>query len=287
MKRKLLNSFASLLFALAAVVLFAPLVGTVSGFLIGAAFFALSLVPAIDGVLGLNSTNNFTARDGYAHAKRMFVQAFLDNFKGDEIACMRWVESLKLSQSEVRLEVGLNTTSNSFSFGVTPNQANSSNIIFNTENRLQMQDSLCVYEYGIFVAQPSGQTDTAYKLCTYGNTQVFAAADAAALDSTFYANGSFRVTCNNDVLIPYRGLFNHYYAPQTQQTAPVGAGSPKDQQRGAEDGFITAEPNLVLIGSKSTIPQIVLPSALASASANLRCILIFRGVLAQNSTVVS
>jgi hypothetical protein len=92
---------------------------------------------------------------------------------------------------------------------------------------------------------------------------------------------------NNDVVIPYRGLFNHWYKPQTQQTAALGAGSPGDQIRGAEDGMITFEPNAILIGSKGYQPQIVLPAAMASAAQFLRCILIFRGILAQNSTVVS
>jgi hypothetical protein len=238
----------------------------------------------------MNNTNNLSARESYIHAKRMFFRAFRDKFapgaQGDQ-DCQNWVESLKLSQSEIRVEVNLTTTANNFVFGLTPNQANTSGVQFLTETRLNLQDSLCVNEYGIMVGQASDNTDTTYKLNTYGNTQVFAAADAAALDSTFYANGGFQVKCNNDVICPNRGLWNHYYVPQTQQTAALGAGSPKDQQRGAEDGFITSEPNVVLIGSKNYIPEIVLKSAMASAAANLRAILVFRGILAQNSTVVS
>jgi hypothetical protein len=87
--------------------------------------------------------------------------------------------------------------------------------------------------------------------------------------------------------MPYRGLWNHLYNPQTQQTNPLGAGSPGDQVRGAEDGMVTMEPNILLVGSKGYLPEIVLKSALASAAANLRAVLIFRGVLAQNSTSVS
>lgn len=238
----------------------------------------------------MNSTNNIGARETFAHAKNVFYQAFRNKFAagpaGDS-ACAAFVNNLKLSQSEVRLETNLNTNNNTFVFGVTPNQVNTSNVQFLTENRLNLQDSLVASEYGIFVGQASGDTDTTYVLNTYGNTQNFAAADAAALDSTFYSNGGFELKCNNDVIVPYRGLFNHWYKPQTQQTAPLGAASPKDQLRGAEDGFVTLEPNIILIGSKNYVPQIVLKSNLASAAANLRCILIFRGILAQNSTVVS
>jgi len=223
----------------------------------------------------------------YDIAKRVLFDSWIDSFGGQSKACWSWVNNRKLSQHEIRLEVGLNINNNRFAFGVTPNQANSTNVIFPTENRLMLQDSLVVSEYALFVAQPTSLADVAFTLNTYGNTQVFAAADAAALDSTFYSNGYFSTKVNNDVVIPYRGLFNHWYKPQTQQTAALGPGAPKDQLRGAEDGFVTQEPNLLLIGSKNYVPEIVLPGALASAAAFLRCVLIYRGVLAQNSTVVN
>jgi hypothetical protein len=281
------NIFVSLLFSFALAVLCVPAVGTEAAACIGTGLFVSSFyVPKTAGVLFLNNTNNASARESYQHAKRMFARAFRDKFNSDQ-AVADWVDTLKLSQSEIRLEVTLNITNNSFVFGLTPNQVNSTNVQFPTETRLNLQDSLCVNEYGIFVAQPTSNNDAAYKLHTYGNTQDFAAADAAALDSTFYHNGGFQIKCNNDVICPYRGLFNHYYAPQTQQTAALGAGSPKDQLRGAEDGMITAEPNVVLIGSKNYVPEIVLKSAMASAAAFERAIIIFRGILAQNSTVVS
>lgn len=235
----------------------------------------------------MNSTNNASARMSFDIAKQILFNAWIDSFKGDTKACWNWVNGRKLSQHEIRLEVELNVTNNRFVFGVTPNQANSTNIIFNTENRLTLQDSLIASEYGVFVGQPTSRTDTAYTLNTYGNTQVFAAADAAALDSTFYSNGYLSTKVNNDVIIPYRGLFNHWYKPQTQQTAGLGAGSPKDQLRGAEDAFVTQEPNLLLIGSKNYVPEIVLPGALASAANFLRAVLIYRGILAQNSTVIN
>lgn len=235
----------------------------------------------------MNSTNNASARMSYDIAKQVLFNSWIDSFKGDTKGCWNWVNGRKLSQHEIRLEVELNVANNRFVFGLTANQANSTNVIFNTENRLTLQDSLIVSEYALFVAQPTSRTDVAYTLETYGNTQVFAAADAAALDSTFYSNGFLSTKVNNDVIIPYRGLFNHWYKPQTQQTAAPGAGSPKDQLRGAEDAFVTQEPNLLLIGSKNYQPEIVLPGALASAAAFERAILIYRGILAQNSTVVN
>jgi hypothetical protein len=234
----------------------------------------------------MNNTNNLSARASYDKAKDMFFKAMRPDFKSDE-ECIQWVNGLKLSQSEIRLECELDAVRTNFRFGLTQNQPNTTNVVFNTENRLTMQDSLCCNEYGIYVAQPSSRTATNFQLRTYGNLVDFAAADAAALDTTLYTNGAFKMTCNNDVIMPFRQLWNHYYRPQTQETAALGAGSPGDQIRGAEDGMITSEPNFVLIGSKGYIPEIILPSALASASAFERVIIIFRGVLAQNSTNVS
>lgn len=235
----------------------------------------------------MNSTNNYSARMSYDIAKRVLFDAWIGSFGNNAKQCQDWVNGRKLSQHEVRLEVGLNTANNRFAFGVTPNQSNSTNQIFATENRLMLQDSLIVSEYAIFVAQPTSLDDTSFTLNTYGNTQVFAAADATALNETFYSNGYFSTKVNNDVIIPYRGLFNHWYKPQTQQTAALGPGAPQDQLRGAEDGFVTQEPNLLLIGSKNYVPEIILPGTLASAAAFMRAVLIYRGVLAQNSTVVN
>lgn len=222
----------------------------------------------------------------FENARIMFFNAFRDKFKSD-LDCTMFVNSLKLSQSEIRLEVGINVANNIFTFGVTPNQASSSNIKFKTEKRLELQDSLCCNEYGLFVGLPADDDDGSFEYFPYGNEVVFGAAGAAAINGTFYKNGNFQVRCNNDVIAPYRGLYNHMYVGQTQQTAALGAASPMDQFRGAEDGFITSEPNLVYIGSKNYQPQIVLPEALASASATLRAVLIIRGILAQNSTVVN
>lgn len=241
----------------------------------------------------MNSTNNISARASFEHAVRMFYKAFRDKFTpgmaGDEL-CKQFVNNLKLSQSSVRLEVQMNATNNSFIFGLTPNQSNTGNTTFNTENRLQLQDSLCVSEMGVFMAKPASATSTIFKLDNYGNPNTYTTANVAtAVDGTFFANGAFRLTCNNDVLIPYRGLQACRYVPQTQGGVGITAQTvfPLDQQRGAEDGFVTVEPNLVLVGSKNYTPQIILPSNLAAVETFQRAVLIFRGVLAQNSTVVN
>lgn len=235
----------------------------------------------------MNNTNNYSARMSFDIARQLLFNAWIATFKGDIAACWNWVNGRKLSQGEIRLETGLTTASTIFTFGVNENQKNSSNITYNTEKRLPLQDSLIASEYGVFVAQPGAVDDTQFELRTYGNTTDFTAAQVAAINGTFYTNGSLELKVNNDVIIPFRQLFNHWYRPQTQQTAALGAGSPQDQIRGAEDGMITYEPNILFIGTKNYVPAIILPGALAAAGTFQRAVLIFRGVYAQNSTSVN
>lgn len=279
-------------FSLALLILFAfaPVVGSPLALAFAGGIALTVFLPMPSNVLGLNNTNNGTARDSYNHAKRMFYRAFRDKFpagQGGDTLCQQFVDSLKLSQSEIRLEVKLDGNNSIFTFGVTPNQANTNSFQFPTERRLVLQDSICVNEYAILVAKTASDTDTEFALRTYGNTQDFTAAAALAIDNGFYSNGSFVVKVNNDIVMPYRLLFNHWYKPQTQQTAALGAASPGDQIRGAEDAAITDEPNIVLIGSKNNVPQIQLIQKLSTVDANSRAILIMRGIYAQNSTVVS
>lgn len=235
----------------------------------------------------MNNTNNASARMSFDIARQLLFNAWIESFKGDIEKCWNWVNGRKLSQGEIRLEVELNTNSTNFTFGLNENQKNSTGFDFNTEKRLPLQDSLIASEYGMFVANPASRTDTNYELHTYGNTQAFLAAEAAALNGTFYCNGALELKVNNDVIIPYRQLLNHKYVPQTQQTAALGPASPQDQFRGAEDGMITYEPNILFIGTKNYVPNILLPAALAAAATFERAILIYRGVYAQNSTSVN
>lgn len=238
----------------------------------------------------MNSTNNISARSSFIQAKDMFFNAMRDKFPAGpdgDMKCRKWADNLKLSQGEIRLEVELNTGNNIFQFGVTPNQANTNGIVFPTEVRLPLQDSICGTEMIIQVCKPASRTSTAFQLRSYGSAADFTAAAAAALNSTFYSNGIFTFKVNNDVLVPQRGLSNWWYKPQTQQTAALGAGSPDDQFRGAEDAAVTCEPNLVFIGSKNNIPQIQLFSNLATVDEFTRVVMIIRGPYAQNSTVVN
>lgn len=240
----------------------------------------------------MNNTNNYSARMSYENAQRVLYESWIGDFENANPGspqkaaqmCRAWVNSRKLSQGEFRFEVNLQNGNSIATFGITTLDVNSSNVVFPTEQRLKPQDSLIMNEYGILIAQTTGNNDTSYPLRTYPNTQDFAAADVTALNNSLYSNGGLTLKVNGDVIMPYRGLLNHLYRGQTQQTAALGAASPQDQLRGAEDGFITDEPNILLIGTKGYVPQIVMAGPITLTNANIRMVFIGRGIVAQNST---
>lgn len=243
----------------------------------------------------MNNTNNSSARDSYNQARKLLYDAWIGNFlksnnNNMSVAsseCWKWVNGCKFSQGEVRLEVELNNTSNVFTFGVTSQNPNSNNVVFKSEKRLNQSDTLLSPEFKFFIGKPASREDTNYRLRTYGNTVDFNAAQAAAIDGELFDQGQYSLRVSGDVVIPGRGMYNHHYLPQTQQTAALGAGSPNDQFRGAEDGAITEEPNIILIGAKTYLPQVTLNTALVPDMQFTRLILIYSGLLAQNSTVIN
>lgn len=236
----------------------------------------------------MNYTNNGTARMSFNNARQAIYDAWIESFGGNSKQCWAYVNSLKLAQNEVRLEVKLTANNTNYVFGTIANQASSSNQQFPTEQRLLQQDTLIASEYGVYVGLPSSDADTTFELQTFANPAIFTPADAALINGILYSNSKLKVTVNNDVVVPGRGIFANLYKPQTQQTAAVGAGSPETQIRGAEDGMVTIEPNIYLIGSKNSVPEIILPNSLTGLTTTFaRLIIIFRGLLAQNSTVVS
>lgn len=294
---KNLFKFSPLLFIAALAILLTPALGVeITGTFAAVGTASYFLVPQTANVFGMNNTNNYSARMSFKTAKDIFFNAMRNKFKpgpqGDA-ECQKWVDNLKLSQGETRHEVAMSTARTNFKFGVLQQDQNSDGVVYNTEKRLSQQDTLLVNEIGFFVGAPGSASATNWKLRTYGNVVDFPTSTSAVdIDSTLYSNGFLRIGVNNDVILPYRGLFNFLYRPQTQQSAFIaGASGPQtsyqDQIRGAEDGFITAEPNILLIGSKGYIPEVIIPTNLAAITANSRMVLIFRGILAQNSTITS
>lgn len=217
--------------------------------------------------------NNATARMVFENAK-----AAIDNAYGMREA---W-KKFKLTQSFLRLEVALVAGATNFQFNVLVNQAGAGGI-FNTEQRLNLQDTFVPAQIGFYVGLPTSSTDTTFALRSYLNPFIFT--NAVAMQGVY--NGTFSIMVNNNNLIPAWDMWQHWVSPQTQQTAAPGAGSPIDEFDGCDYGMVAMEPNVALIGSKNNVLTLQLKAGLSAVDANSRLILFTRGVLAQNSTVVS
>lgn len=198
-------------------------------------------------------------------------------------------EKSRLTQSYLRLEVVASTSKTNYQFGVLVNDQPQGNPIRPTENRLALQDCFFVASVQLFTAIAASATATNFSLDTYPNPRKYSTAGAAAALYNLY-NGYLSLTVNNSQIVPSWDLYRHLEINQTQQTAtPVAAGVSLDEVSGLSSTAVACEPNWVLIGSKNNILQLNLPAAIDTlqASSTTVLVLILRGVLSQNSTIVS
>lgn len=199
-----------------------------------------------------------------------------------------------LSQSFLRLETGLVAGNTQYKFDILVNE-NTQTTNYNTQLKLNLQDSFIVSQIGFFLASPGASaTNTDFRLLTYPNKSVFTTAGSATACNSIY-NGYMSLTINQRTIIPNWDLYKHLDVPQTQQAGTfngVLAGSaqyPEDQNNAGDMGFFPCEPNIVLVGSKKNDLTVTLPSGIPAGAvqANSRLVCIFRGILAQNTTSVN
>jgi hypothetical protein len=188
--------------------------------------------------------------------------------------------SAVLSQSYLRFETFLSTTKTSYDFGVLNNQTPNGIAQAPTENRLALQDAFYISELMVYIATASSPTDSSYRLWTYPDTEFFN-------NNSLYTlyNGQLSLTVNNRQIVPSSDLIKYLQVPQTQNNQSI-----EPYTIAQFDGSFAnvIEPNLVLIGSKNSLINITLPSALTGMlSPYTKVVIVARGILAQNVTVVS
>lgn len=184
-------------------------------------------------------------------------------------------------QSFLRLEQPLATNKTQYLFPILINQNNPQ--IYNTEQRLNLQDSFVVSSIQFAVGLPSSVNDATFKKNTYLNPAIYT--EYAAMGVIY--NGQLKLSVDNVTFIPNWDLERHLFIPETQQTADPGAASPLDQYDASTFGYYPVEPNTVLIGSKNLELSVTLPAAPSAVDTNARMIITLRGILAQNSTSVN
>jgi hypothetical protein len=202
------------------------------------------------------------------------------------------VPASKLTQSFLRLEQLIVTTKAQYQFPILVNNNGPANTLFNTEQRLNQQDSIITSAWGFYFAIPTSGTDATFRLLSYAsqNAPNFTTAGAAVAAQTVY-NSIFNIAVNNTIIVPAWDVFRHIFIPQTQNGVIITAQTivPTDQIDGSGDGFFPVEPNLVWIGSQNIVINLIMPAAIGTAQAGgfSRLVLIFRGLLAQNSTIIT
>ena len=268
---KLINTF---LFALLFAVALSVFYGAAALFAVPV-LVAFSYLPFSRGVLNsaFITQNNINEREVFGNAVNALGNAFFDTPGFNP-------SNYKLTQSYLRLEQAIQAGITQYRFPILVNEQNPT--LFNTEKRLNLQDSFVVSSVGIFLGAPTSPTAANFLPMTYPNPLTFTTTTAADAN-TLYA-GSLEVKVNNNVLIPDWDIWRHYNRPGTQAVAVPPAAA--DETSGI-DGFYPMEPNIVFVGAKNTKLTINLPAGIATIIANSRIVMIFRGILAQNTTVVA
>jgi hypothetical protein len=196
-----------------------------------------------------------------------------------------------LTQSTLRLEQQLIVGRTQYTFGVLTSDLGSNNSQpTNTEVRLRQQDSFITSNVAYRLGEPSAIGDPTYVDCTYPSPTIFVAGgEAAALEVLYKAQ--LKITVNGIVVMPtlHMGRFRKVPVTQKATAAANQNGIAYDAIDGATDGVMINEPNIVLIGSKGNIIETNMPAGVTvvSASGFTRQIFEFRGLLAQNSTIIT
>jgi hypothetical protein len=194
------------------------------------------------------------------------------------------ISNAVMSQSYLRVEQPLVETTTQFKFPILVNQGTQRL----TEQRLNLQDCFYVSEMGVYLSPASSATSIAMPLYTYPNSVAFPNG-GAGVDAPYYAfyTGSYKLTINGSVIITALDLDRFQMIPQTQQTAATNSPITERYGSGNLSAQCVSEPNVLFVGSKKNDIEINLPVALTAIDSFVFIVIIYRGVLMQNVTVVS
>jgi hypothetical protein len=197
--------------------------------------------------------------------------------------------TVKLTQSTLRLENYLVVGTNKYQFGVLTSDLSANNLPpTNTEVRLRQQDSFITSNIAFRLAEPTSAIDATYVDHSYPSPLTFATAGEAAALGVLY-KGQLKITVNGEVIMPTLHMGRFRFVPVTQAVAAAANqnGIAQDAIDESSDGVMIMEPNLVLIGSKGNIVETFYPAGVTVIGAFTRMLFEFRGLLAQNSTIIT
>jgi hypothetical protein len=187
------------------------------------------------------------------------------------------VDHAKITQSYLRSEVALSTSSANYHIPVLVNDTQNGAVRIN-ERRLNLQDIFVASEWAVYFGIGTA-TDTKAKLYSYPNATDFTGTSDDDLWSLY--NGYLQLSLNNDLIVPYFDVFRSYYVPQTQESA-----THTDQLDASQNGFSPIEPGIVMNGAANINFQLTCGGAPATITTNSFICVIQRGILLQNVTTI-
>ncbi|MCL6528423.1 MAG: hypothetical protein K6T57_16325 [Thermaceae bacterium] len=214
--------------------------------------------------------NTIALRSIYEKAKEIFAQQGVDASRAI------------LTQSKLRAERQLNTSTNQYTFSFLQQDGVPS---FATEVKLNQAYAALVYGLGFFLAEPASASDTAFPLYTFPDPGVFTGTgEADALEQVY--NGSINLKIGGQDILVNHPMEIFRTVPQTQKGSPVNTGGVLDTQVDMKHAFIPVEPNIILYGTWKVDWTLVLPAALSAVGDNTRAVFIARILLAQNASLI-
>jgi hypothetical protein len=231
-------------------------------------------------------TNPIAARLDFENGCEVFRKAYQNvtvmNAQGVPVP-INVVDAFKLTQSDLQLEQPIQANVNEYNFPVMVNIQSQANVIYNTEIRLNQQDTFLPQYVGLFLIPASSATDCTWRPLTWSNPAVLT--NATQMQCLY--NGRLNIAVNNTNYITNWQTSRHLVVPRTQQTAALGAGSPADEYDGGDTTLVPFQPQVIISGTSNMQITIKLPVAPTAVDANSRIAIKLRGIIAYNSTIVN
>lgn len=230
--------------------------------------------------------NAIAARMDFENGVRIFQDAYKNVMVKNDLGVMQpinVIDAFKLTQSDLQLEQPLQANVNEYNFPVMVNIQSQGGTLFNTEIRLNQQDTFLPQYVGMILIPASSSTDTTWRPLSWANPAVLT--NATQMQALY--NGTLNIAVNNTNYITKWQTSRHLVVPRTQQTAPLGAGSPADEFDGGETTLVPFQPQVIISGTSNMQITIKLPVAPTAVDANSRIGIKLRGIIAYNSTIVN
>ena len=265
------------------------------------------------------------ARENYRTAIHLIAEAnglMVPDGKGGMKPDISKIDRTQLTQGYLCTMCDVNAQTQQMQFTVVDTQQVSGSPVLPIMRLLSMQDSFVVgsMSYFLYIHHFNGGNQqnpsyttldfvTPYTYPSQTHDNELLGTGLQGFDpgmSLFWNPGAYiSIEVDKKVVVPYWDCLKHLYVPETQAnaTAAVVGGPPfqwpvtQDQYDGSTDAYFPVEPTIVLGGGRQNIIKLNLPANVPATIAPftspaynetfvVKAVLMFHGILAQNSTSV-